>query len=155
MYDGVVIEESTGSYTGGAYWYASENCSEASLSEGTRISAVIEADEAIYQARRALREAERSHMGAQRRSLRTLLEFLDASQREQFVRDEYFEVVNEGGRFRIHQHTVENIRCVAGRFRERIFCISSHARLPVWDVLLIQKVMLECDFERFLEIANY
>jgi hypothetical protein len=86
-----------------------------------------------------------------------LREHLDETQREQFERAGSFVVVAPSGRrYRIRSANTSNVRdetdganyCV--QFRSDPQCL----RIPLEDLLLAQKLLLECDEPEFLRIAN-
>lgn len=120
-----------------------------------------EADqEDIREARRRLHregieERECQAALAQQRAKETLLMFLNPEQAESLEREENFQVKTEDGLFLIERGFVQNIWCLEGRFRMKRFCIQTREDLPLYDQMLIQKILLECDFGRFLSIANY
>jgi hypothetical protein len=93
--------------------------------------------------------------GARARAL--LREHLDETQREHFERAGSFIVVAQSGRrYRIRAANTSNVRdetdganyCV--QFRSDPQCLS----IPLEDLLLAQKLLLECDETQFLRIAN-
>jgi hypothetical protein len=100
----------------------------------------------------ALRERE----AARRKAEELLRESLDEQQREQFDETKWFFVISQSGkRYRVRRGWAGNIdelneadEIVAS------YCIHPRERVPVEDSMLIQKLMLEADESRFLEIAN-
>jgi hypothetical protein len=96
-------------------------------------------------------------LDARARARELLREHLSETQREQFERAGSFIVVAQSGRrYRIRTATTSNVRdetegadyCM--QFRSDPQCLS----IPLEDLLLAQKVLLECDEPQFLRIAN-
>ncbi len=85
-----------------------------------------------------------------------LKENLDREQREQFDKTRWFYLISQSGkRYRIRHDWIGNIdeidekdMVVAG------YCIHPQIEVPIEDSMLIQKLMLEGDEQRFLAIAN-
>jgi hypothetical protein len=80
------------------------------------------------------------------RSLRLLREWLSPAQREQFARKGYFEVVgsDSGKRYRIHAGASLNVCEIDERGRlQGGWCFMPIGVLPIGDVMLAQKIMLE------------
>jgi hypothetical protein len=80
------------------------------------------------------------------RSLRLLREWLSPAQREQFARTGYFEVVgsDSGKRYRIHAGASLNVCEIDERGRlQGGWCFMPIGVLPIGDVMLAQKIMLE------------
>jgi hypothetical protein len=98
--------------------------------------------------------AERTPEG---RSLRLLRDWLSPSQREQFAKRGYFDVVgsDSGRRYRIYPGTSVNV-CELddrGRLREGL-CFLPIGTLPIGDVMLAQKIGLETDERHVHAIAR-
>jgi hypothetical protein len=98
-----------------------------------------------------------SRLDARTRARDLLREHLNETQREQFERAGSFVVVAQSGRrYRIRTATTSNVRDEAEgadycmQFRSDPQCLS----IPLEDLLLAQKVLLECDEPQFLRIAN-
>lgn len=93
---------------------------------------------------------------ARKKAEALLQESLDLKQREQFDKTRWFYVIGQSGkRYRIRHGWIGNIdeigekdMVVAG------YCIHPQIQVPIEDSMLIQKLMLEGDEQRFLEIAN-
>jgi len=80
------------------------------------------------------------------RSLRLLREWLSPSQREQFARKGYFEVLGSDTRrrYRIYAGASQNVCEVDGRGRPGVgLCFIPTGSLPIGDVMLAQKIALE------------
>jgi hypothetical protein len=94
---------------------------------------------------------------ARARACELLREHLNETQREQFDRARSFIVVAQSGRrYRIRAAATSNVREEAEgvdycmQFRTDPQCLS----IPVEDLMLAQKLLLECDEPQFLRIAN-
>jgi hypothetical protein len=96
-------------------------------------------------------------LAAGARACHLLREHLNEEQREQFERAGSFVVVAQSGRrYRIRSANTSNVRdetdgasyCV--QFRSDPQCL----RIPLEDLMLAQKLLLECDEPQFLRIAN-
>jgi hypothetical protein len=109
----------------------------------------------------ALAQTDNAHrsrrFAAGARAYDLLREHLDETQREQFERAGSFTVVAQSGRrYRIRAANTSNVRdetdganyCL--QFRSDPQCL----RIPLEDLMLAQKVLLECDEPQFLRIAN-
>jgi hypothetical protein len=85
------------------------------------------------------------------RSLRLLREWLSPTQREQFARRGYFEVIgsDSGKRYRIHAGASVNVCEIDERGRRlEGLCFMPIGALPIGDVMLAQKIALEtCERE--------
>ena len=80
------------------------------------------------------------------RSLRLLREWLSPAQQEQFARKGYFEVVgsDSGKRYRIHAGASLNVCEIDERGRPQAgWCFMPIGVLPIGDIMLAQKIMLE------------
>ena len=88
---------------------------------------------------------------AQARARMLLLEALDPDQRADFDRNRSFSVEINSRIYRIGGNGIAgNVRCGARRY-----CIHPYGDRAIQeDVMLAQKLMLETDEERFLEVAN-
>ena len=85
-----------------------------------------------------------------------LLEHLRPEQAASFEKDEHFEVLAMSGRrYRIklgwggNSEELNDVRKVVNRF-----CIHPREQVPHHDNMLAQKLLIEHDEERFLDIAN-
>jgi hypothetical protein len=91
------------------------------------------------------------------RSLLLLRRWLSPAQREQFLRNGYFEVVgNESGkRYRIYTGTSVNAFKLDERGRPQVgLCFGPIGTLPIGDVMLAQKIALETSESKVNLIAN-
>jgi hypothetical protein len=93
----------------------------------------------------------------ERRSLKLMREWLSASQREQFDKRGYFDVVGShtGRRYRIRTGTATNIYELdpIGHAVAR-WCFVPGEPLPAGDVMLAQKIALENDEQAALTVAR-
>ena len=103
------------------------------------------------------RAAQARRFGAQERACELLREHLDDAQREEFDRSGSFVVVGQSGRrYRVRSQRTFNVRdetdcndyCM--QFRSDPQCRS----IPLEDLMLAQKLLLECDEPEFLRVAN-
>ncbi len=86
------------------------------------------------------------------RAKRLLLRLLSEGQREELNHNGYFSVNVQGrGVFCIFPRTVFNVLEV--RSGDRYCCVSA-ADVPLWDLMLAQKLMLENDPSHFFSVAN-
>lgn len=91
---------------------------------------------------------------AEARARLLLLSCLNVEQRNEFEATGKFRVHLRDGRcFLIESRSVHNVVQLEGERRVRTFCITSLG-LPLYDVLLSQKLMLEGATEAFFAIAN-
>ena len=91
------------------------------------------------------------------RALELLKQNLSPSQREQFDGHRFFDVIGgtTGTRYRIHQAYQMNVEELSpGGKRARLLCFAPHGHLPICDVLLAQKIALECFELDALAVAN-
>ena len=80
------------------------------------------------------------------RSLRLLRQWLSPAQRAQFAEKGYFEVVGgeTGKQYRIYAETATNVCEIDERGRPKAgLCFLPIGNLPIGDVMLAQKIMLE------------
>lgn len=100
-------------------------------------------------------EAERKQKEAEARAETLLVENLRLQQRNDYLEKRHFDVVGRSGtRYRVHRGTVGNIDVVGkdGVVRHRL---CGHPQdVPVSDVLLAQKLMLEHDDNDFVKRCN-
>ena len=91
------------------------------------------------------------------RSLALLRKWLSPSQREQFGRKSYFEVVgsDSGRRYRIHAGASVNVCEIdeKGCLQEGL-CFMPIGALPIGDVMLAQKIALESSESRAIAVAR-
>jgi hypothetical protein len=105
--------------------------------------------------RTAQQQAERQH--AATRALALLLACLDAAQQEAYQQHGYFDVVSETGQtYRIHKGISGNVKLLAPATGKEVrsYCAHPGEDLPVEDVVLAQKLMLEHHEAEFLRLAN-
>lgn len=108
-----------------------------------------EAEQRIFDARREARDAEA-------RAEALLLSCLSLRQREEYRQHKHFVVHGRNGmRYRIRPGRVGNVDVVDrhGRLDHRL-CFHPDELLPVSDVMLVQKLMLEDDEKDVRKIAN-
>jgi len=98
-----------------------------------------------------------NRLDARARARQLLRAHLNETQREQFEGAGSFVVVAPSGRrYRIRSATTSNVRDEAEgaeycmQFRSDPQCLS----IPLEDLMLAQKLLLECDEPQFLRIAN-
>jgi len=93
----------------------------------------------------------------EQRARELLKQNLSSSQREQFDGHRFFDVIGgtTGTRYRIHQAYQMNVEELSpGGKRARLLCFAPQGRLPICDVLLAQKIALECFELEALTVAN-
>ena len=95
-------------------------------------------------------------MEAERRAMDLLLEHLTSEQRRDFEASNSFVV--EGGRtgtkYRLRNHRVSNVDVLDGDRAAYRLCAHIGQEFALGDHLLAQKIVLECDEDAFLSIAN-
>lgn len=93
---------------------------------------------------------------ARQKAEELLCENLDREQREQFEKTKWFYVISQSGkRYRIRKGWSGNIDEIGeGDMVVAQYCIHPTMHVPTEDSMLVQKLMLEIDESRFLEIAN-
>jgi ribulose bisphosphate carboxylase small subunit len=94
---------------------------------------------------------------AEERALTLLKEHLSSTQREQYEREEAFDVIGgrSGSRYRIslgYHMTVEHLDRTGRRFR--MLCFAPKGRLAIGDIMLAQKLALELYEEDVIVVAN-
>ena len=112
-----------------------------------------------YRQRQA--EAEKKRLEIEARAHELLLEFLDESQKKEYLAKNYFHLeildgkTSEVKRYRIEKGFAGNVRRVdaSGKILKR-YCIHPIERVPDEDCMLTQKLLLETDEEQFLRVAN-
>ncbi len=106
--------------------------------------------------RRAAAEAERQAV-ANEKATKLLVEHLSVEQQKTYEEKRYFDVDIEGRTYRIHHGSYGNVRLMGtgDKTGKEItkFCIQPEG-VPIGDVLLAQKLLLEADEKEFLRIAN-
>jgi hypothetical protein len=93
----------------------------------------------------------------QERSFRLLVRNLSATQRKQWFRYNYFDVIGgtTGARYRIRPGRVLNVIELDGSGRSRrLLCFEPLGQLPLGDVMLSQKIALELFEPDTLAVAN-
>ena len=93
----------------------------------------------------------------EQRAFELLKQNLSSAQRAQFDGHRFFDVIGgtTGKGYRIHQAYQMNVEELSpdGK-RSRLLCFAPHGRLPICDVMLAQKVALECFELDALAVAN-
>ena len=102
-------------------------------------------------------EALRVQAVANDKAKKLLVEHLTADQQRTYEEKKYFDVDIEGRIYRIHHGSHGNVRLMgtgtkAGKEVTK-FCIQPEG-VPIGDVLLAQKLLLQCNEQEFLRIAN-
>lgn len=89
------------------------------------------------------------------RARRLLIEDLSPEQRTSFEAHGHFTIEVRGQRYRIEPRRAQNVRLLdsAGRI-ERTYCAHPQDPMPVYDVMLAQKLLLETNPEEFFRLAN-
>lgn len=113
-------------------------------------------EEREQQRREELERLRLEKEAAQKKAEELLRETLEKEQLEQFNKTKWFFVISQSGvRYRIRHGWIGNIdelneldQVVAE------YCIHPVLRVPVEDSMLVQKLMLEDDEQRLLQIAN-
>lgn len=90
------------------------------------------------------------------RSLRLLKSFLSTSQRAELERWEGITVRGaDGQEYFIDAQPHQNIYLIERGLRRRRFCVvMQDSRIPLYDMMLAQKLLLETDIPRFTALAN-
>jgi hypothetical protein len=101
-------------------------------------------------------EAEKQAV-ANEKAKKLLVEHLSAEQQKTYEEKRYFDVDIEGRTYRIHHGSHGNVRLLgtgdkAGKEITK-YCIQPEG-VPIGDVLLAQKLLLEANEKEFLRIAN-
>jgi hypothetical protein len=104
----------------------------------------------------ARREEEYRRDNASWRAHELLLRHLTPNQREDYEWDKRFTVkTKRGHRYVIGQARCQNVLRVNKRGKPmRVYCVTVHGGVPMGDVLLAQKLMLESDEDHFLKVAR-
>lgn len=87
---------------------------------------------------------------ARRRARELFLSRLDDRQRRSWTRYRYFEVRAQSGR----RYTVFSYGPFNIRRHGTMFCVRVDGRVPVYDKLLAQQLLIESDERLFLQLAN-
>lgn len=89
---------------------------------------------------------------------RLLLETLKEEQRKQYQKDRHFDVITKDGkrRYRIHHGSSGNVKLLNEKGHSvKSYCIHAVDQgIPNEDNMLLQKLLIEHDEERFLKTAN-
>jgi hypothetical protein len=87
-----------------------------------------------------------------------LLKHLRPEQRKQFEAQRSFEVIGQSGKRRYLIESNGLVKRIDDKGPVESYCIHpdfrEHPQLPVPDLILAKKLMLECDEDRFLKTAN-
>jgi hypothetical protein len=115
--------------------------------DGDRVTVYLRRDEPDPASIQARHEAEYE-------AERLLMSNLSPEQRMDFMQHRHFDVISQSGkRFRIHQGRSQNIYGLDQRVRGEVVsvhCIVAERDIPICDQLLMQKLMLEYDEQRFM-----
>jgi len=93
----------------------------------------------------------------EQRALELFKHNLAPSQREQYEKHRFFDVIGgtTGRRYRIHQSYQLNVEELSpGGKRARLLCFTPQGQLPIGDIMLAQKIALECFELDALAVAN-
>jgi hypothetical protein len=101
-------------------------------------------------ARLAMSEDAALSWAAKWRARALLLSKLDAKQRRSWRLRRRFDVVASSGR----RYTLAPYRPFNIRTQDALFCVQVHGRIPAYDKLLAQKLLIEADEQLFLARAN-
>lgn len=100
-------------------------------------------------------EEQRLRDEAHARAEKLLLELLTPQQKVELQRRNYFHVRVGATRYRITRGVAGNVLEVDNRSRIRFrFCAHPNENVPVPDVMLAQKLLIETEPERFFSLAN-
>jgi hypothetical protein len=98
---------------------------------------------------------------ARKKSLALMVQWLDPAQQASYTKHHYFEVHGSaGGRYRVDDSSTSfNVREIKTKFLRQPklgdkFCFQPTGAWAQGDVMLAQKIMLETDEPRALQIAN-
>jgi hypothetical protein len=97
-----------------------------------------------------LREDAGIPLDARRRARRLFLRKLDRRQRVSWFLRHRFDVRGSAG----HRYTIAAYRPFNISTADAVFCVQVNGRIPVYDKLLAQKLLLEADESLFLAHAN-
>jgi hypothetical protein len=87
---------------------------------------------------------------AKQRARELFLAKLDARQRRSWHVRRRFDVTGASGR----RYTLSDYRPFNVRTKGTVLCVAVDGAIPVYDKLLAQKLLIECDDARFLASAN-
>lgn len=102
-------------------------------------------------AAREIRLAEEHRATERARAL--LYSALTPDQQRSLAQRNYFDLNINGKTYRIKQGTHGNVRLVQGGVETMLYC-AQPPNVPAEDAMLAQKLMLECDEQAFLRVAN-
>jgi hypothetical protein len=89
------------------------------------------------------------------RALKLLLTFLSPDQQAELRASRHFHVrAKNGALFRIDAKPHQNIFMIENGKEVTQYCVVSKSSIPVYDLMLAQKLMLESNFEEFTRLAN-
>jgi hypothetical protein len=91
--------------------------------------------------------------GPELRARRLLLRHLSPAQRQTWKRHRWFEVAGQGCVYRIHEGRAMNVKQLRPGQPVATLCAFPRG-VPMGDVLLAQKLMLETDEAGFLRVAH-
>ena len=92
------------------------------------------------------------HSAAEARATQLLIRVLDPTQRQEYLRYGYFTVDAPGwGRFQILSRSVFNVLSMETGLA---YCAAPNIPVPIPDLMLAQKLLLEHDPGRFFQVAN-
>lgn len=99
----------------------------------------------------------RETLHANRRAKALLHRHLRRDQRHELRGFGYFTVVGQDGHsYRVKEGTCQNVFLLEGDIETVRYCIVPDGiRIPTYDLMLAQKIMLECDIENFKKTANF
>lgn len=113
---------------------------------------LLDEDGAAQEARVPFMEAPVARTSAEARARQLLIRVLSPAQREEFARDGYFTVQVAGwGSFRILPNTTFN---VVDTDTNTCYCAVPESPVPLSDLMLAQKLILENDPKRFFRVAR-
>lgn len=100
-------------------------------------------------------QVEATHREAKARAKKLLLYHLNPIQRaEMEARDEFFVQGQDGRTYLILPESHGNVFRVEDGRRTMNFCLVAKTAIPVYDLMLMQKLLLEADIEAFFKTAN-
>lgn len=110
----------------------------------------------LAEARRLADERKKRLEAADARAEELLKSVLDAGQREQYEREKRFHVVTTSGRrYRVQPGWGHNVHTLDQHGNpETQFCLVARDRVPLADLMVTQKLLLEHDEAQFLRVAN-
>jgi len=92
---------------------------------------------------------------ARDKALAILTANLDPVQRKEFLERGHFHVVGQDGRtYRIDKKHTHGVHRIEGGVKTFEYCLVADVHIPTFDLMLMQKLLLESDTTHFLEKAN-